>query len=342
VMNIVEGMMEMVFKRALGIVIALPIERMSYDAAMNVYGSDKPDLRFEMKLVDLIEVFKDTEFKVFRGLVESKGSIKGICVKGGAAFSRKDIDDLTKDVGQYGAEGLAWFKVNDEGKLESQIAKFFNETELGGVKERTGAEARDLILMVASDWRTSCDALGALRIHVAEKLNLIQMDQYRLCWVTDFPLFEWDEDEKRFQALHHPFTAPRTEDVGVLDEDPARVLARAYDLVLNGTEIGGGSIRIHEESLQKKIFGILGIGEEEAETKFGFLLNALKYGAPPHGGIALGLDRVCAMLLGLDSIRGVIAFPKTQKGVCPLTEAPSEVDEKQLAELSIRVRKAKK
>ncbi|MFC1809277.1 amino acid--tRNA ligase-related protein [Candidatus Omnitrophota bacterium] len=226
-----------------------------------------------------------------------------------------------------------------EGKLESQIVKFFTEDECNALRKRLNLKEGDIVFMVASTWNIACDALGALRLQIAKQRGLVKEDSYELCWVTDFPLVEWDEDAKRYQALHHPFTAPKKEDLALLDSDPASVKAQAYDLVLNGTEIGGGSVRIHQEQLQQKVFGLLGISKEEAKAKFDFLLSALTYGAPPHGGIALGLDRLVAMLLGLDSIRDVIAFPKTQKGTCPLTDAPSEVDEKQLQELSIRVRK---
>jgi len=340
VMNMVEGMVQRVFKDMLGRDIEKTLKRIPYYDAMNIYGSDKPDLRFDMKIVDVKDVFANTEFKVFRSTLDNGGVLKALRVVGGADLSRKDIDGLIEYSKKFGAQGLAWMKVSEEGKLESQIAKFFTEDELATLKERVHLDKGDLVLMVASTWHVACDVLGALRLHIAKQRNLIPEGVYELCWVVDFPLFEWDEDGKRCKALHHPFTAPCPEDIPLLDDKPLEMRAEAYDLVLNGTEIGGGSVRIHNQELQKKVFGALGISADEAEVKFGFLLQALSYGAPPHGGIALGLDRFVAMLRGLDSIRDAIAFPKTQKGICQLTDAPSGVDDKQLQELSIRVRKS--
>ncbi|MBN1493825.1 MAG: aspartate--tRNA ligase [Candidatus Omnitrophica bacterium] len=340
VMAMVEGMVRRVFKEMFSLDITTPLKRIPYQDAMNTYGSDKPDLRIPLTMHDATDIFANTEFKVFRSTLDSNGVIKAMKIPGGASLSRKDIDDLTAFVAHYGAKGLAWMKVAQGGKLESQIAKFFTEQELEALRSRLELTDGDIVFMVASTWKVTCDALGALRVHLGKKMGFLKEGVFELCWVVDFPLVEWDEEEKRYMALHHPFTSPRTEDRELVDTNPLAARAQAYDLVLNGTEIGGGSVRIHEEKLQEKIFGLLGISKEEAKVKFDFLLSALTYGAPPHGGIAIGLDRLIAMLLGLDSIRDVIAFPKTQKGTCPLTDAPSEVDEKQLEELSIRVRKA--
>jgi aspartyl-tRNA synthetase len=335
---LIEEMVEKVFKDVLNVqTLSFPLKRISYGDAMNMYGSDKPDLRFEMKISDATEIFKSTDFKVFSSVIASSGVIKGIKAQGMGNASRKDMDDLTQFVQTYGAKGLAWLKVTADG-FESPIVKFFSVETLQKVKELFDAEEGDLLLFVASDWYTTCVSLGALRCHLAKKLGLIHEGVYALCWVVDFPLLEFNPEEKRYQAMHHPFTSPHKDDMALLESDPGKVRARAYDLVLNGTEIGGGSIRIHQEDIQEKMFGILNIGKEEAREKFGFLLNALSYGAPPHGGIALGLDRLVAMLLGLDSIRDVIAFPKTQKGTCPLTDAPSEVSVKQLRELYLKIR----
>jgi len=335
---LIEGMLDRVFKDALGVEnVQFPLNRITYNDAMNLYGSDKPDLRFEMQISDATDLFKGSDFKVFSSVIGSGGAIKGIKAPGMSGASRKDMDDLTQFVQTYGAKGLAWLKVTPEG-IESPIAKFFSDETLQKVKELFSAEEGDLIMFVASDWYTTCVSLGALRCHIAKKLEMIKEGVYALCWVVDFPLLDYNPEEKRYQAMHHPFTSPRPEDRDLLASDPGKVRARAYDLVLNGTEIGGGSIRIHEEDVQSKMFEVLNIGKEEAQEKFGFLLGALSFGAPPHGGIALGLDRLVAMLIGLESIRDVIAFPKTQKGTCPLTDAPSEVDTKQLRELYLKVR----
>jgi len=335
--NLIEGMLARIFTDVLNVAVEFPLKHISYADAMNTYGSDKPDLRFDMKISDATEIFKGSEFKVFESVIAKKGVIKGIKASGMSTASRKDMDDLTQFVQTYGAKGLAWFKVTADG-FESPIAKFFTAETLQKIHVLFGAEEGDLIMFVASDWYTSCVSLGALRCHLAKKMELIAEGTYALCWVVDFPLLDYNEEDKRFQAMHHPFTSPKDDDLALLDTDPGKVCARAYDLVLNGTEIGGGSIRIHREETQEKMFRVLNIEKEEADEKFGFLLRALSFGAPPHGGIALGLDRLVAMLIGLDSIRDVIAFPKTQKGTCPLTDAPGEVDSKQLRELHLKIR----
>jgi len=334
--TLIEGMIKRVFNDALEKKIETPFRRISYCDAMNMYGSDKPDLRFDMKVSDATDIFKGSEFKIFESNIKNGGVIKGIKATGMSSMSRKDFDDLTAFVGQYGAKGLAWFKITADG-CDSPIKKFFPAESIQKICDLYDAKEGDVLMFVASDWYTTCTSIGALRLHMAKKMDLIDGNAHCLCWVIDFPLFEYNADEKRYTAMHHPFTSPRVEDLGKLGTDPASVKARAYDLVLNGTEIGGGSIRIHREEVQDTMFAALGIEKEEAEEKFGFLLRALRFGAPPHGGIALGLDRLVAMLLGLDSIRDVIAFPKTQKGTCPLTDAPSDVSAKQLRELHLKV-----
>ncbi len=339
VMGLVERMAAHVFKTVLSVDLPTPFLRMTYEEAMNRYGSDKPDLRFGLELHDLSSIFQSSGFKIFDECLAKQGKIRALCFKPNAKqeFSRKDFDDLTQWISNYGAKGLAWFKVKAGGAVESPIAKFFDAERTQKMISALKAEAGDTIFMVASDARTSAVALGALRCHLAELHYPLASNDFKVLWVKDFPLLEWNEDEKRFQAAHHPFTAPHPEDIALLDSDPAKVRSLAYDLVLNGTEVGGGSIRIHRRDLQSKVFSVLGINEKEAEHKFGFLLHALSFGAPPHGGLAMGLDRFTAILLGRDSIREVIAFPKNQRGGCPMTEAPSDVSEKQLKELSIKL-----
>ncbi|MCA1797063.1 MAG: aspartate--tRNA ligase, partial [Geobacteraceae bacterium] len=278
---------------------------------------------------------------VFADAAAKQGLVKGINARGCGHFSRKDMDDLTNFVKIYGAKGLAWVKVNDDG-WQSPIGKFFTPEEMKQINQAFGAEPGDLLMFVADGAGVTNEALGRLRGHLGHKLGFTDKNTYKFVWVTDFPLLEWDEEEQRHCAVHHPFTAPRDEDIPLLDTDPGKACAQAYDLVLNGSEIGGGSIRIHDQQVQSKMFELLGIGQEEAQIKFGFLLDALQYGAPPHGGLAFGLDRLAMILTGSDSIRDVIAFPKTQKGTCLLSNAPGEVDDKQLQELSLRLRKTKK
>jgi len=340
VMGTVEGMIADVADKVLGRKLERPFRRMPYEEAMSRYGSDKPDLRFGMELRDLTPIFDGANFKIFNEVIAAKGRIRGISFTppAGTEFSRKNFDDLTEWLKNYGAKGLAWFKVKSASEVESPIAKFFDADRLGRVIETLSAKTGDIIFMVASDPTISAVALGALRCKLAADYKQIREEAFEIFWVVDFPLFEWNEEDKRFQALHHPFTAPKDSDKALLDTDPGKIKAKAYDLVLNGTEIGGGSIRIHDTATQQKVFSVLQITPEEQQNKFGFLLKALSYGAPPHGGLAIGLDRLTTLLLKRESIRDVIAFPKTQKGTCLMTEAPSSVDAKQLKELGIQIK----
>ncbi len=331
---IMEGLVAEIFQRVKGIILERPFQRLSWDEAINRYGSDKPDLRFALELSDCSDLFRDGAFQVFARAVAQGGAVKALTVPG-AGFSRKDLDDLVEQAKGSGAKGLVWVRVGD-GPLQSPAARFL-EPVRSALLERCGAGPGDLVLLVADTMPLAATVLGRLRVALAERLRLVPAEVFRLLWVVDFPLVEWNEEEKRWDAMHHPFTAPRDEDAAAGLADPARVRAKAYDLVLNGQEIGGGSIRIHSRALQQRVFELLGIGEAEARAKFGFLLEALEYGAPPMGGIAFGLDRIVAVLAGVDSIREVIAFPKTQKGTCPLTDAPTPVSPAQLAELGIAV-----
>ncbi len=340
IMHVVEGMVAGVFEQVLNVRFARPFRCLDYAEAMSRFGSDKPDMRFGMELQDVTPVLEGSGFKVFDQVIANQGKVRAFCFEppAGTEFSRKDFDELTTWIQTFGAKGLAWFKVTGADQVESPIQKFFDAPRISKLLAAFGAKAGDIIFMVASDAHVSAVALGALRLHLAEKFGKIPKDKYEILWVKNFPLLEWNPDEKRYQAMHHPFTSPKPEDISCLETDPGRVRARAYDLVLNGTEIGGGSIRIHREDVQEKVFRVLGIGEQEAQEKFGFLLKALKFGAPPHGGLAIGLDRFVTILLGRESIREVIAFPKTQKGTCPMTEAPSAVSPKQLKELSLSLK----
>ncbi|WP_321532564.1 aspartate--tRNA ligase [uncultured Desulfuromonas sp.] len=341
VMTIMENMIARVFKEAIGVDVAAPMARMTYAEAMDRFGVDNPDLRFGLELTELSSIVDGCGFKVFADAVKNGGMVKAINAKGCATFSRKDLDALTDFVKIYGAKGLAWVKMTEDG-WQSPIAKFFTPEELEKINQALDAQVGDLLMFVADSATITNEALGRLRGHLGQKLGLAKKDDYQFVWITDFPLLEWDGEAKRHVAVHHPFTAPRDEDFALLDSDPGKACAKAYDLVLNGSEIGGGSIRIHDQAIQSKMFELLGIGEEEAQEKFGFLLDALEYGAPPHGGLAFGLDRLVMILTGSDSIRDVIAFPKTQKATCLLSGAPGEVDDKQLQELSIRLRTRKK
>jgi len=336
IMDLIEGMIQEVFKIA-GFEAPTEFPHMSYHEAMERFGSDRPDIRFGLELIDVSDAVKDAEFKVFSGTIAKGGQVKGINVKGGVDFSRKDIDELTDFAGIYGAKGLAWMKIKEDG-VQSPIAKFLAENELNSMLDAMGAETGDLLLFVADTPKVVAASLGNLRLKIGKDLGLIDQDEFNFVWITDFPLLEWDEEAKRYVALHHPFTMPKEEDIDLLDKDNAgKVLSQAYDLVLNGIEIGGGSIRINNSKLQSKIFNLLNMDEEEIEEKFGFLLEAFQYGAPPHGGIAFGLDRLVMLLGGLETIRDVIPFPKTQRATCLLTEAPSMVAEAQLEELGIEV-----
>nr|WP_303649853.1 aspartate--tRNA ligase [Desulfobotulus pelophilus] len=337
VMDIGEGLVSAVFKEVLGMDIQTPFERMDYETAVGRYGLDKPDLRFGLELVDLTEMMKTVGFKVFADVASKGGMIKAINAKGCGGFTRKEIDDFTNFVSIYKAKGLAWIKVKEDGEWQSPIAKFFTEEEKAAVVSRLDMESGDIVFFVADRSSVVNEALGNLRNHLGEKLGLVDDSVFRFVWVTRFPMFEYDETEKRLVALHHPFTAPQEEDYPKLDSAPLAAKSRAYDLVLNGNEIGGGSIRIHQPEMQQKVFDVLGLSREDYEDKFGFLVDALKSGAPPHGGMAFGFDRLVMLLTRQASIRDVIAFPKTQKAACLLTGAPSAAAPAQLQELGVRV-----
>ncbi|MDH3392843.1 MAG: aspartate--tRNA ligase, partial [Desulfobulbaceae bacterium] len=336
IFSIMEGMISHLFKETKGIELSTPFPRMDYDQAMNRFGSDKPDTRFGLELIDLHDDVKECGFKVFRDVVNKGGMVKAINAKGCATFSRKDLDNLTDYVAQFGAKGLAWVKMKEDGEWQSPIAKFFTDEERAAMTKTLGAEPGDLLFFGADTPNIVHAALGELRLELARRLEMIDKETFSFVWVTDFPLLEYDHEQRRHMAVHHPFTAPFEEDMHLLESDPGKVRSRAYDLALNGTEIGGGSIRIHQPKVQETVFRALGISDEEAKDKFDFLLKALELGAPPHGGLAFGLDRLMMIIAGRDSIRDVIAFPKTQKASCPLTEAPSSVARKQLTELSLR------
>ncbi|MFW5649391.1 MAG: aspartate--tRNA ligase [Candidatus Alkaliphilus sp. MAG34] len=337
IIGVNERLLQKIFREVLNLDIPLPIDRITYKEAMERFGSDKPDIRFGFELVDLSETVKNCGFKIFTSAIKNGGVVKAINVKGhGDKFSRKDITKLEDYIKDYGAKGLAWIKVTDDG-ISSPIAKFFTDEEMKPILEAMDAISGDLMLFVADKARVVYDSLGHLRTEIAKKLDLLDKDEFKLVWVTDFPLFEYDEEENRYVAKHHPFTSPMDEDIEIMESNPEKVRAKAYDIVLNGHEIGGGSIRIHTPELQQKMFKALGFSEEEAQEKFGFLLDAFKYGTPPHGGIAYGLDRLVMILAGEDNIRQVIAFPKTQNTTCPMTNAPTPADEEQLKELNIKV-----
>lgn len=335
VLSIMETMIAEVFKVACDVEVPLPLKRLSYDEAMAKYGSDKPDLRFDMEIFDLSEVMKGSEFKVFESVLAAGGKIKGINVRGNAGIPRRELDGLVNYVAQYGAKGVAWIAYTAEG-IKSQISKFFSEQQLEHVKQLAKAEEGDLVLIIADKAVVAANAMGQLRLEMARRMNLIDPEKLAFAWVLDFPMFEYDEEEKRYVAMHHPFTSPRDEDLQYLESDPGRIRAKAYDMVLNGTEIGGGSIRIFQRPVQEQVFKAIGLNSEEAQEKFGYLLEAFEYGTPPHGGIAFGLDRLIMLMAKRSSIRDVIAFPKTQSATDLMSQAPSEVSPRQLKELSIR------
>jgi aspartyl-tRNA synthetase len=336
IMEMSERMMVKMMKETKGVELVTPLPRMSYDEAMNRYGSDKPDTRFGLELIDVSSFAKESGFKVFTSAVENGGQVKCLNVKGQAAnYSRKDIDGLQEYAGRYGAKGLAWLKLEEDG-FKGPIAKFFSEEEFATLKLAVEAEAGDLILFVASDASVVANSLGALRLKLGKDLDLIDQSKFNFLWVTDWPLLEYDADLNRYFAAHHPFTSPVREDIDKLDTDPGSVKAQAYDLVLNGYELGGGSVRIYERDIQEKMFKCLGFSEEEAQAQFGFLMEAFEYGTPPHGGIALGLDRIVMLLAGRSNLRDTIAFPKTASASCLLTNAPSPVSSAQLEELALK------
>ena len=342
IMALMEGLIREIFQEVLGVALPNPFPRLTYAEAMRRYGSDKPDLRLELELADVADLVAGCDFKVFAAPAKDpNGRVAALRVPGGASMPRSQIDDCTAFVARYGAKGLAYIKVNERAKgrdgLQSPITKFLSDPALHGILERTHAADGDLIFFGADSAKVVSDALGALRLKIGTDLKLTQAG-WRPLWVVDFPMFEWDADAKRWVAMHHPFTAPQEDDAAALRAAPVAAIAKAYDMVLNGSEIGGGSVRIHRQEMQSTVFDLLGIESEEAQRKFGFLLDALKFGAPPHGGIAFGLDRLAMLMAGADSIREVIAFPKTQTAADPLTDAPTEVSEAQLRELHVRVR----
>ncbi|HWS40860.1 MAG TPA: aspartate--tRNA ligase, partial [Arenimonas sp.] len=345
IQDFVEAMIRKVFLDVQGVALAETFPRLTYAEAMRLYGSDKPDLRIAMQLVDIADIVKNSEFKVFTDWANhEEGRVAVLRVPGGAVLSRKQIDDLATHCAKYGAKGLAWLKVDDISKgregINSPIAKFLDDKALAEILQNSQAQTGDILLFGAGMYKTVCDFMGALRLQVAKDLNLIS-EGWAPLWVTDFPMFEWDEESGRFMALHHPFTAPKVDEVDDLLANAKTAVSRGYDMVLNGNEIGGGSVRIHRSQMQSTVFDLLGISKDEAQAKFGFLLEALQYGAPPHGGIAFGIDRIAALMAGTDSIRDVIAFPKTASAQCLLTSAPSPISDAQLAELHVKVRDPK-
>lgn len=335
VIDVNERMLQRVFKEAMDLDITLPIERITYKEAMDRYGSDKPDTRFGVELVDLSEIVSDCGFQVFDDVIKNGGSVRAINAKGCGELGRKQIDSLVNHGKDHGAKGVAWLQIRPDGEEKSSFAKFLSEETINAIKEKVEAQPNDLILVVADKNDIVYSSLGALRLEIAKRLELTKKDEYKFVWVTEFPLLEYDEEANRYVAMHHPFTMPMEEDLHLMDTNPGKVRAKAYDICLNGVELGGGSIRIYQKEIQEKMFELLGFTKEEAYERFGFLLNAFKYGTPPHGGLAYGLDRMVMLMCQADSIRDVIAFPKVKDASCLMTQAPGEVDKKQLEELSI-------
>ena len=335
VMDVNERLLQKIFKEVLDVDVELPIQRMTWQEAMDRFGSDKPDLRFGMELTDVTDVVKNCGFSVFTGAVENGGSVRGINAKGQGGMPRKKIDKLTAFVKDYGAKGLAYIAIQEDGSIKSSFAKFMMEEEMDALIKAMGAEAGDLLLFAADKNKVVWDSLGALRVELAKQLELLDKNEFRFVWITEFPLLEWSEEQNRYVAMHHPFTMPMEEDLPLIDSDPGKVRAKAYDIVLNGNEIGGGSVRIFQDDIQEKMFEVLGFTKEQAYSQFGFLLDAFKYGVPPHAGLAYGLDRLVMLMAKQDSIRDVIAFPKVKDASCLMTEAPSVVDVKQLNELGL-------
>ncbi|MBR6542376.1 MAG: aspartate--tRNA ligase [Anaerotignum sp.] len=338
VMDINERMMQKVFKDLMNVDIQLPLPRMTYAEAMERFGSDKPDVRFGMELKNISDVVAGTEFVVFKSALEAGGSVRAINAKGCGSFPRKKIDSLVEFVKTYKAKGLAWIAINEDGTLKTQIAKFFTPEKLQEIVDAMDGQPGDLILICADQDKVVFDSLGALRLELSRMLELTKADDFAFLWITEFPMLEWDEEAGRYVAVHHPFTAPMDEDLELIDTNPGAVRAKAYDIVLNGYELGGGSIRIHRREIQQKMFELLGFTQEDAQERFGFLLDAFKYGVPPHGGLAFGLDRIIMLMSGATSIRDVIAFPKVKDASCPMTAAPGLVEEKQLDELGIAIK----
>ena len=342
VIDVNERLLQYVFKEAIGIDVQLPIPRMSWQEAMDRFGSDKPDTRFGMELVNVSDIVKECGFGVFTGALEQGGSVRGINAKGQGAMPRKKIDKLVEFAKGYGAKGLAYLAVNEDGTYKSSFAKFMTEDELKALVEKMQGEPGDLLLFAADKNKVVWDVLGALRLELAKQLGLLDKNQYNFLWITEFPLLEWSDEENRFMAMHHPFTMPMEEDWGKIDSDPGAVRAKAYDIVLNGTELGGGSVRIHQNDIQEKMLELLGFTKERAHEQFGFLLDAFAYGVPPHAGLAYGLDRMVMLMMKCDSIRDVIAFPKVKDASCLMTDAPNVVDDKQLEELALSIQAAEK
>ena len=338
VIDVNERLLAYLFKKVLDVDVKLPIQRMTWQDAMDRFGSDKPDLRFGMELQNVSEVVRGCEFAVFKNALEAGGTVRGINAKGQGGMPRKKIDKLVEFAKDYGAKGLAYIAIHEDGTVKSSFAKFMTEDEMSRLVEAMDGQAGDLLLFAADKNKVVWDVLGALRLELARQMNLLDSSEYRFVWITEFPLLEWSDEENRFKAMHHPFTMPMEEDLQYIDSDPGRVRAKAYDIVLNGTEIGGGSVRIHQDDIQEKMFEVLGFTKEKAYEQFGFLLTAFKYGVPPHAGLAYGLDRLVMLMAKQESIRDVIAFPKVKDASCLMTEAPNLVDEKQLEELGIAIR----